>query len=107
MRGRLRLEKRGAELADGCEVFAKNHRTVARLHLLAPISPGLPLLKNADALAQPARHLVFREREGHDVTELMPEDGLPRVGRVGSRRRRIRGDNASEADAEIARAARQ
>ena len=107
MRGRFRLHERAAQLAHGREVVAEDHRPVARLHPLAPVAARLPLLIDAEPFAQPARHLVFGQRERDDMREFVPQHRLPICRRAGVRRRAVRRDDAAKAHAEIAHAARQ
>ncbi len=93
----------GAEVADGGEfVVVEDHGAVAGVHGLAPGGVGLAFLEDGDAFAEPAGHFVFGELEGDDVTEFVPEDGLPVGGMGGLGGGAVGGDDGAEADAEVA-----
>ncbi len=93
------FEEGGAHAADGLGFSVEDAVAVVERHELAPGGVVLALLENGDALAEPPRHAVARHREGDDVRELVPENGLP-VGVRGGRA--VDGEDRAEADAEEA-----
>jgi len=97
----LGLEKGAGHLADGREVAVlEDHATVVGCHLLPPVGMPLLFLVDRDALAEPARHLVFCRGQGDDVTVLVPERGLPVTLTGGGTAGAIHRDDGAEADPE-------
>lgn len=59
----------------------------------APGGVALGFFEDGDAFAEPAGHAVFGGGEGDDVTELMPECGLPVVAAVTQAAGAVQGDH--------------
>ena len=98
----FRRQKRAAQFAERRQLAVQNHLAVSKIHSFAPRRIGLALFINGNALAEPARHSVFRGGQGDDVAELMPEHVLPIRGIRRLRGRAVGRDDRAKTDAEIA-----
>ena len=72
MHGRLGGHEGSAQLADRGKFTLEDHCPVAGADTLSPSWVGLAFLVYTDALAQPARHLVFRHGECYGVGKFVP-----------------------------------
>src|SRR5687767_11265691 len=93
----------GTQIRDRLHFSVHNELTILRIDLFAPAQISTALLVNRNAFTQPPRHFVLRQVQRHDMTELVPQNGLPIHVMRG---RTIRRDHIPKANTEIAFAAR-
>ncbi len=103
--GGLGVEEGLGEAADRGGFALEDHLAVVGGEGHAPGGVALGFFEDGDAFAEPAGHAVFGGGEGDDVTELVPEGGLPVVAAMAEAAGAVHGDDGAEAGAEDALAA--